>query len=151
MQEILWFSTLLIFGHYFGAIGLYLTHRFIFHGKVEKIKPLAKLKKLHTLHHKHFDDEKLYQYIYVPIWGRISLTAALAIVGALVNVPFAIGLGSFAFLYMKRHMDIHTIDKESRFHKHHNLHHKNARVNFSGIYPWIDSLFGTKKQSIEAK
>lgn len=134
-----------VLGHFIGAFGLYFTHRFVFHGKLGNTWPLKFLKKLHLMHHKHYNDEHKDDFILVPAWARLALTSALLLFICLVSIPVGLGILSFAVLYMKRHWDIHHGDTESIFYHHHNLHHRQANVNHSGIYPFIDYIFGTGK------
>ena len=134
---------LLTAGHFFCALLVYLNHRFIFHTKIGD-KPILKgLKKLHALHHKHSYDEKRNEFIFVPIKFQILFSSLIIAIG-FISVPFAIGITSFAALYSYRHYAIHNNDKSSKFHEHHNTHHKNIKYNFSGMYPFIDKIFKTE-------
>lgn len=142
-------SLVLFFvGHIFSAILVYLNHRFVFHGKLGKLPVLNKLRALHVEHHRHaYDDER--NLHFEPAWVTASLLIAIALVGTFVSLPFSIGLSSFAILYAYRHKRIHNKDTTSTFSIHHRHHHtRNARKNFSGVYPVVDRMFGTFENSL---
>lgn len=134
---------LFILGHIVSSLLVYFNHRIIFHGKLGKLPILRDLRKLHMEHHRHaYDDER--NKHFEPAWVTILLFAIMGAIGIFINTPFALGMVSFAALYAYRHKRIHNEDKDSVFSIHHRHHHKrNARKNFSGVYPAIDRVFGT--------
>lgn len=140
--------TLFFIGHIFSAILVYLNHRFVFHGKLGKLPILDKLRALHLEHHRHaYDDER--NKHFEPLWVSASLLFIIVLIGKFVSLPFGLGLLSFAFLYAYRHKRIHNEDTTSRFSIHHRHHHtRNARKNFSGVYPVVDKIFGTFVSSL---
>jgi sterol desaturase/sphingolipid hydroxylase (fatty acid hydroxylase superfamily) len=113
---------LLIFiGHFVAAIAVYLNHRFVFHGRLGKLPVLRRLKRLHSLHHVHAYDEERNDF-FEPLWVRSLFFIVIASIGYLINWGFSFGVLSI----------------------HHAYHHKkNPFTNFSGIYPFIDKIFGT--------
>jgi sterol desaturase/sphingolipid hydroxylase (fatty acid hydroxylase superfamily) len=138
-------SIILIFiaGHLCGALGFYLNHRFILHGKIGDMRFFRKLKRLHTLHHAHPYDDKRNDHIAIPLWGKL-LMAKLVLVLSIFSVSFALGGLSFFLYYGYRHHSIHNKDKSSYFSRHHRYHHvRDPRVNHSGVYPFVDIIFGT--------
>ena len=130
-------------GHFFGALLVYLNHRFIFHTKLGNLPLLKNLKKLHAMHHAHAYNEQRNKYILVPFMWIIAIFIKIILIGVLINIWFAIGIGTFSLLYSYRHYAIHNNDKSSRFFRHHKMHHINPKYNFSGIYPFIDFIFRT--------
>jgi len=137
---------LFILGHIASSLLVYFNHRIIFHGKLGKLPVLRDLRKLHMEHHRHaYDDER--NKHFEPAWVTILLFSIMGAIGFFINTPFALGMVSFAALYAYRHKRIHNEDKDSVFSIHHRHHHKrNARKNFSGVYPIIDRIFGTYEQ-----
>jgi sterol desaturase/sphingolipid hydroxylase (fatty acid hydroxylase superfamily) len=135
--------VLFLFGHALSSLLVYLNHRFVLHGKLGKLPLLKDFRQLHIAHHRHaYDDER--NLHFEPLWLTGSLFFIIGGIGVLVNGYLALGMASFAGLYAYRHKRIHNKDESSYFSKHHRYHHtRNGRVNFSGIYPWIDKLFGT--------
>ena len=149
MFELLSAATLVVVGHFFCALLVYLNHKFVFHSRLGNLPVLKNIKRLHALHHAHAYNEKRNDYILVPNKYNIILASLIILIGLYINAWFAIGLATFSILYSRRHYEIHNNDKESKFFKHHELHHINPKYNFSGIYPFIDFIFGTglKKSS----
>jgi len=142
MLTALSFVSLVILGHFFCALVVYFNHRFIFHGKLRRVPGLRYLAKLHGLHHAHAYDD-VDPHIFVPWWGKI-LIGLIFYFAATISIPFSIGMASFSLLYAYRHWAIHNTDFSSNFYRHHDLHHrKYPNKNFSGIYPFIDTIFGT--------
>ena len=135
--------AILVAGHFFCALLVYLNHRFIFHTKIGNISIFKGVKKLHSMHHAHAYNEQRNNYIYVPVAWKLFLIMIVALIGILINLWFAVGIASFAMLYTYRHYAIHNGDKRSRFFNHHKIHHINPKYNLSGIYPFIDTLFKT--------
>tara|TARA_B100000131_G_scaffold321418_1_gene372068 strand:+ start:367 stop:825 length:459 start_codon:yes stop_codon:yes gene_type:complete len=144
MFEIVIAITMVIAGHFFCALLVYLNHRFVFHSKLGNLPLLKNVRRLHSLHHAHAYNEKRNDYILVPIKYNIFLAIVIVMIGIYINVWFAAGIVTFSALYSKRHYDIHNNDKSSVFFSHHRLHHINPKYNFSGIYPFIDAIFKTK-------
>ena len=136
-------------GHFFGALIVYLNHRFIFHTKLGNLPLLRQTKKLHLMHHAHAYNEKRNKYIFVPSGWQLIIAIKILLIGIFTNIWFAAGITTFAVLYSYRHYSIHNKDKKSVFFKHHKVHHINPRYNFSGIYPFIDSIFGTSLKKKE--
>lgn len=134
---------LFLVGHIFSSLLVYFNHRFVFHGKLGKLPVLSYLRKLHIEHHRHaYDDER--NMHFEPTWVTVTLLSVMVATGVFLNPYFALGMLSFAFLYAYRHKRIHNEDKTSVFSIHHRHHHtRNARKNFSGVYPVIDRIFGT--------
>jgi len=146
LLTLLGFLGLFITGHYIGALIVYLNHRFVFHGRLRRWPLLKGLARLHGLHHAHHSDD-FDRYIFVPMWGKLLLALSLFLV-SLISLPLACGIGSFSLLYMHRHWAIHNGDNTSKFHKHHNMHHTTEpNKNYSGMYPFIDKIFGTYVES----
>ena len=137
---------LLVLGHFTAAFLVYLNHRFVFHGKLGKIGPLKHIRKYHSLHHAHAWGNKMYYYILVPWWARILFLGIYAAI-SLVSVAFAVGLATFSAYYAYNHYAIHKKSHRGHSFYHHSLHHSDAKVNFSGMYPFIDRLFSTYKES----
>lgn len=155
---------LLSTGYVLTAIGYYLNHRFIFHGRLPKWAP-KKVKKIHRWyagfhmrHHLHAeqDDELVKDYLKIPVVGKIVMLIALAAIGML-SKPVAAGCFIFFVTYGVRHGAIHgagiggrKLDKDSYHYRHHMLHHQKGNwghVNFSGVHPWIDKVFKTYRKS----
>ena len=145
MYYALYILSTITLGHFFCALVVYLNHRFIFHTKLGDKFFFKKLKRLHAMHHKHSYDDKRNEFILVPFKFQIILFLIVALI-AVINLYFAIGIISFSALYSYRHFAIHNDDNSSKFYIHHNIHHKNIKYNFSGIYPFIDTIFGTSKK-----
>ena len=137
---------LLVLGHFTAAFLVYLNHRFIFHGKLGKIGPFKDIRKYHSLHHAHAWGDKMYYYILVPWWARI-LFLSIYVAISFVSVAFAVGLATFSTYYAYNHFAIHKKSHRRHSFYHHSLHHSDAKVNFSGMYPFIDRLFSTYKES----
>ena len=144
MVNIVTFIILFCLGHIVSAVAVYLNHRFVFHGRLGRLPVLRKLRKLHIKHHLHaYDDER--NYYFEPLWVKMAFFIILALV-SFINIAFSLGLLSFGLLYAYRHKSIHNEDKTSYFSVHHFYHHKvDSRVNYSGVYPSIDRIFGTFK------
>ena len=145
VYEILVTCCWVVAGHMSGALALYLNHRFVFHGQLGKIKILRGFSRLHELHHKHAYSSDRNDYLKTPDWGKYSLSTLMFMAGVVINWWFAVGLFTFAILYSVRHFAIHNHDNFSNFFYHHEIHHQNIRYNFSGMYPFIDRVFGTIK------
>jgi len=140
-------AVLFALGHIISALLVYFNHRFVFHGKLGKLPILSNLRLLHIEHHRHAYDEKRNEH-FEPIWVTLSLFSVIALVGLYINIPLACGMASFAAVYAYRHKRIHNKDKDSFFSIHHRYHHtRNAKRNFSGVYPVIDRIFGTYEES----
>ena len=88
----------------------------------------------------------MYYYILVPWWARILFLSIYAAI-SLVSVAFAVGLVTFSAYYAYNHYAIHKKSHRGHSFYHHSLHHRDAKVNFSGMYPFIDRLFSTYKES----
>lgn len=133
--------SLLVIGHIFGALLFYFTHRFIFHGSIGKLPVLRRLRRIHTLHHARPD---LLERAFFPWWAKILIATTMLLVG-LISLPFAIGVCSFFPVYTYRHWKAHNGSDAywARHHMHHHLKRPNA--NFGGIYPIIDTIFGTNE------
>ena len=143
MFELLSAAALIVVGHFSCALLIYLNHRFVFHSRLGNLPILRSIKRLHSLHHAHAYNEKRNNYILVPAKYNVALISLVILIGIHINTWFAIGLATFSILYSRRHYEIHNRDKASVFFKHHELHHVNLKYNFSGIYPFIDFIFGT--------
>ena len=138
---------LFFFGHFCGAIGFYLNHRFIMHGKLGKVSFLKKIKRLHAIHHAHPYDGLRNKHLIIPIWGKLLIAIMIACLSYL-NFKFALGVLSFFILYGYRHYRIHNQDSKSHFYQHHYYHHTfDSTSNYSGVYPGIDLLFRTYTQT----
>lgn len=153
MISLFGFLILFLLGHFSSALFIYLTHRFVFHGKLRRYPGFKHLARLHGLHHaevkKHtIVDGKISgnveKYIFVPLWVKIALFVLIVSVGSFASIAFAAGIASFGVLYSWRHYAIHHHDFKSRFYHHHDYHHRaNTQKNFSGMWPFIDKIFGT--------
>jgi sterol desaturase/sphingolipid hydroxylase (fatty acid hydroxylase superfamily) len=137
---------LIIIGHFTAAFLVYFNHRFIFHGKLGTKGPLKIFRRYHTLHHAFPEGEKLYDHIYVPIWARI-LFIFIYLSIAMISIWFSIGMATFSVYYGYNHLAIHEKAQHRHSYYHHSLHHDVTTVNFSGMYPFIDRLFSTYKES----
>jgi hypothetical protein len=136
--------SMILLGHFIAALLVYLNHRFIFHGKLGRLPLIKHYTKFHTMHHAHAYDSKMEDHILVPWWGQIIMTLAIMSTGFIFGIWFALGVLSFSFLYMYEHWAIHHWDKTSKASVHHRIHHlKHPFKNYSGIYPFIDDIFGT--------
>ncbi len=144
MTGFLAFILVFCLGHFLSAVAVYLNHRFVFHSNLGKLPILRKLRKLHIEHHLHaYDDER--NEHFEPLWVKISVFAFIIGI-SFISVPLSLGIFSFGVLYAYRHKKIHNEDTTSSFSLHHLYHHKvDTRVNFSGVYPYIDRVFGTHK------
>lgn len=130
-------------GHFAAAIAVYLNHRFVFHGRLGKLPILRRLRKLHSLHHVHAYDEERNDF-FEPLWVRSLFFVVITSIGYLINWGFSFGVLSYGLFYYYKHKEIHNTDFTSAFSVHHAYHHKkNPFTNFSGIYPFIDKIFGT--------
>jgi sterol desaturase/sphingolipid hydroxylase (fatty acid hydroxylase superfamily) len=97
------------------------------------------------MHHKHSYDDKKNEFILVPFKFQAALLLILSLL-AIIDIYFVIGMLSFSLLYSYRHFAIHNNDNSSKFYIHHKIHHKKIKYNFSGIYPFIDTIFGTTRK-----
>lgn len=139
------YILLFILGHFLAAFFIYLLHRFVFHGSLRRWPLLKTLARLHGMHHADVSNIK---YMIAPTWAKITLTLVLLSTGYFLHPSLALGIASFGLLYMFRHWAIHQSEKKTKFYYHHMFHHKqNAKKNFSGMYPFIDRLFGTYAES----
>jgi len=138
-------AILLIIGHFLAALIVYLNHRFVYHTKLGNLPILRDFKELHFLHHAHAYDEVRNEFILVPKTYQALILVFFISLAIFISFPLMVGFVSFAVLYSYRHYAIHNGDTTSSFYKHHHLHHKNAKCNYSGIYPFIDSIFRTRK------
>lgn len=136
------FLFFFVLGHLLSALFLYSAHRFVFHGKLRRWPVLKRLARLHGLHHAHIDKE-LDKFIFVPWWVSILLILTVVLFGC-IHPGLGLGIASFAALYAHRHWAIHHHDFSSKFHLHHDYHHReDVLKNLSGVYPFIDKIFGT--------
>lgn len=137
---------LFLSGHLLSSLLVYLNHRFILHGilgKWGKLPILKQARRLHAEHHRHAYDEDRNNH-FEPAWVTIGFAMIMGLIGTFISFPFALGIASFGLLYSYRHKRIHNVDMDSKFSLHHKHHHQgNARKNFSGVYPFVDRLFGT--------
>ncbi len=134
---------LFLIGHFIAALAVYLNHRFVLHGNLRRVPFLKPLARLHGLHHANLDENNVDKYIFMPWWSKLSFYA-LMILFAFINIPFTIGIISFALLYQYRHWSIHHSDDTSKFYYHHHYHHcVDVKKNLSGIYPVLDKVFQT--------
>lgn len=145
-MNILRLAFMFFCGHMIAAFATYFNHRFVFHGPLSKLPFLKMTAKIHSLHHvyayKDYDP-----YILVPFWGKVIITSLIMLL-AVFDVWLMLGALSFSFLYMYRHWAIHNTDFYSKFHFHHEHHHRrNPYSNLSGVYPFVDRLFGTYEDS----
>jgi sterol desaturase/sphingolipid hydroxylase (fatty acid hydroxylase superfamily) len=147
LNSLLLFLFVAFIGHWFGAVVLYLSHRFIFHGKLGKLPVLKDFRRLHAKHHRHLGEN---EHLFVPFWAKCAILSVIVAV-AFVSPAFSAGLLSFSLLYSFRHFAIHNHDTTSRFHHHHHYHHVKANKNYSGVYPFLDKLFGTYEKPIPVK
>ena len=138
--------SLFILGHFVAALLVYLNHRFIFHGKLGTKGPLRFFRRFHTLHHAHPEGDKLYEHIYVPLWARVAFVLIYLSI-AMVSLSFSLGMATFSLYYSYNHLAIHKKTHKNQSYYHHSLHHDDASVNFSGMYPFIDRMFSTYKES----
>ena len=130
-------------GYYIAAIGWYLNHRFVFHGPLGKLPILKKFARAHAQHHQFAYKGDIDRYIFVPDWGHLLLF--------LVSSPLLFfspmlwsGACAFACFYNMQHYAMHYGQRQSTRGRHHEFHHSvNPGVNFSGIHPIIDRVFGT--------
>jgi sterol desaturase/sphingolipid hydroxylase (fatty acid hydroxylase superfamily) len=61
-----------------------------------------------------------------------------------VAPAFSLGMFSFFVVYAYRHRRAH-LGSNARWARHHRTHHMRAPgANFSGSYPILDKLFGTR-------
>lgn len=140
-----WLATGVVFllGHLCGALGFYLNHRFIMHGKLGRLPLLKNVKRLHALHHAHPYDHLRNDHLIIPVWGKILMMGLIALL-SVFSFPFAMGGLSFFIYYGYRHYNIHNHDHESHFYLHHHFHHSHdSLANYSGVYPFVDKVFLT--------
>lgn len=138
----MYLPIIFITGHIFGALLFYCFHRFIFHGKLGKIKLLSSIRRIHTRHHAKPDS---LERALFPKWSWFLIAISIATIG-LVSISFAIGFCSFFPVYSYRHRKAHD-GSDAHWARHHMHHHKkNPHVNFGGIYPILDILFGTNEE-----
>lgn len=137
-----------IFGHYISALFLYLVHRFIFHGTLRRWPVFKNWARLHGLHHA---DVSNIHHMLAPFWVKCLLFSILVLTALLIHPGFALGIASFGLLYMYRHWAIHQDEYKTKFYYHHMYHHHNVKVNFSGMYPFIDKIFGTYTETRPSK
>jgi len=136
---------LLVFliGHYIAALGVYLNHRFLFHGRLGKLPILKYFKRLHANHHKHAYDSQRNDF-FEPWWVKAVFIAIILTSSMVIGIAFPLGVLSFGLIYAYRHKRIHNRDRTSHFALYHYYHHSvDLRTNYSGVYPFIDHLFGT--------
>lgn len=133
---------LFVIGHLMGAFAIYFNHRFVLHGKLGKLPLLRKTMIMHGLHHAHSYTDDCLDYIDIPVWGWVGLLSISAIV-TYISIPLGLGLVSLWFYYEIVHRYIHFQGKDGKFGQHHRRHHEKPNINFSGVHPWIDSLFNT--------
>jgi hypothetical protein len=140
--DIIKFLTWMLIGHVIAATILYFNHRFVFHGRLGLLPLFKDIKKLHTLHHLHSFSDKVIESMNTPLWGRLLLGSFFIGAAVIITPAFGFGMLSFAGVYAYRHKLSHTGDT-SYFALHHLHHHKNANVNFAGVYPIFDKIFLT--------
>lgn len=138
---------LLILGHFFAALFVYLNHRFVFHGKLGNLPLLKKFTTYHTLHHAHPIGKKCRQHIFVPLWAKILFILMYSLVGYVFSGWFALGMVSFSGYYSINHLKIHEKLLKTHSYYHHIDHHGRPDNNFSGMYPFIDQIFGSYIES----
>ena len=140
---------LIFFGHFLAATLVYLNHRFVFHGKLGKIKFLKKIKRYHTRHHQKPNSTR---HLLMPFWARAMFCVVYAAVGWFISLWLMVGLASFSLYYAIYHYRIHKAGVPRhrylrRSYHHHNLHHTVPTVNFSGMHPFIDKIFASYTES----
>ena len=164
-MEVLLYGFEFLFGYAITALAYYFNHRFLFHKRLPKQVPKIirdwhrKYANLHIQHHKHAwpEDERVKEFIKVPIFGKVILLLIVAAVGV-ISASASLGILIFFAVYGMRHSAIHGVsiagnkvaDSSSYYYRHHMLHHTNGnwhKHNFSGVHPWIDKVFGTYKES----
>jgi hypothetical protein len=144
MIEILSSIALFSVGYILASILWYMNHRFILHGRVGDFPFLKHFKHLHTLHHVHAYDGQKNKYIVVPWWAHLIIVS--------VSAPFLFfsfslwcGAATFPLVYTWRHYSIHNSDTSSVYYRMHAIHHTvNPFVNYSGVHPVVDRIFGTE-------
>jgi len=82
----------------------------------------------------------------MPIWARVMFVAIYVAI-SFVSLAFAFGMLTFSIYYGYNHLAIHEKKHRNHSYFHHTLHHEDPTVNFSGMYPFIDKLFSTYKES----
>jgi sterol desaturase/sphingolipid hydroxylase (fatty acid hydroxylase superfamily) len=142
LNEIIIFVAWTVIGHLVAALVLYLNHRFVFHGRLGRLPLLRSTRKLHTQHHQHTFDDRVNEFLMTPTWGKLSLGTLFFTSAFIITAGFAFGLLTFARVYGYRHLITHNGDR-SEFALHHMHHHHRPHVNFAGVYPIFDRIFGT--------
>lgn len=144
MFQVLGWMALFATGYSLAAIMWYMNHRFILHGRLGDYSGFKYFKRLHSLHHIHAYDKYKNDYIVVPWWAHMFI-ASVSIPFFLLSTPLWLGMCLFPLVYTWRHYKIHNEDKTSSYYRMHAVHHTiNPFVNYSGVHPVVDSLFGTK-------
>jgi len=132
-----------LFGYTLAALGWYLNHRFVFHGKLGKLPILKEFKKLHTIHHKKAYTEDRNDYIFIPVWGHALLLCISSPI-LYLNITMWAGCACFAVVYGIRHYKMHNGEADTPYQEHHRTHHTTHPMhNFSGVHPIIDKIFNT--------
>lgn len=147
------FLCLFVVGHFTGAFLIFLNHRFVLHGSLGKTRLLKWARELHAQHHKYAYCDDHNDDAYANFFSSFSKTpwkvkfivgSAIVLLTALVP-GLGFGLGTSMLYYEFAHKKIHGSWRNSRIGRHHEMHHKFPHYNFSGTYPFIDSIFKTKK------
>lgn len=137
-------SGLFLSGHLFGALLVYLNHRFVLHGRLGDTRLLRWAKKLHALHHKFAYGPFFSSFAKTPLSVKLTLAACICLLCALC-MPLGLGFLTALCYYEVMHRLIHSRLRQTAVGQHHEMHHKFPHYNFSGTYPFIDHLFGTKR------
>lgn len=140
LREAFFYLVLALSGHLSGALFFYFVHRYIFHGKLRKLRIFKKAARIHSLHHARPQDLENYRFPK-PI---IALIAIFLFFVSYFSLSFGIGISSFFALYSLKHKLAH-FGPETKWTLHHRDHHSvHPQRNFSGVYPIIDRIFGTQ-------
>lgn len=142
IASIITFFVWATLGHIFAATVLYFNHRLVFHGTLGRLPLLKRIRKLHTIHHRDAFSENVAASMETPVWGKIALAGSFLFFEFIVAPGFGFGMLTFAGVYATRHRASHSGDT-SHFALHHLHHHRKASVNFAGVYPVFDRVFGT--------
>lgn len=134
-------------GYCLAAVCWYLNHRFVFHGTLGKLPLLKQFARTHSQHHQFAYKGDIDRYIFVPDWGHLLLFAISSPL-LLISPMLWSGACAFACFYNMQHYAMHYGQRQSTRGSHHEFHHSvNPGVNFSGIHPIIDRVFGTFQES----
>lgn len=139
LTEISTWLILFFLGHFALAVGMYLNHRFVFHGRVPKW--LSWWKHLHTQHHRHEFESDYEKYDGIPLWGWLIISFVVVLL-CLASPPFGFGVASYAVTYELVHYASHK--RLGRLWQHHMNHHwQHARRNYATFWTFIDKVGGT--------